>query len=233
MKLSLLLFLFSSLAFSQSEIIQAPVDHLYVPTGFDSNDAVEVVVTGKFPNTCYSRNSVDVKIKGDIVNINITAIAPAKPILTEKSCPQMVVPFKEVVTIGNLQGGNYEIRVNQNSATSLSDELVVAEAASNSVDDSIYAAVEWVEKKSNNEVVLHGWKYSDCLELDKVKIVSNNKDTLSVLPVMKQVRDFCPMKGIPSKYDVKFDVSSLKFDRPLLHVRTMDGKSVNSIIEMN
>ena len=30
-----------------------PVDHIYVPTGFDSNDTVEVVVTGYLPNLCH------------------------------------------------------------------------------------------------------------------------------------------------------------------------------------
>lgn len=55
------------------------------------------------------------------------------------------------MSVGNLQGGNYEVRVNQNSQAAICETLSVAEASSNSVDDNIYAAIEWVEKTG-----LHG-----------------------------------------------------------------------------
>lgn len=232
MKFLTAMLFFSSVAMAQPEVIQAPVEHLYVPTGFDSNDSVEVVVTGNFPNTCYSRNKVEVKVRDAIIDIKVTSLAPEGSLITTRACPQMLVPFKEVVAVGNLQGGEYEIRVNADSASSLGEKLNIAEASSSSVDDSIYAAIEWVERKAADEVVLHGWRYSDCMVMDKVKVVSNNKDTLSVLPIMKQIRTHCPMKGMPISVPVKFDTSSLKMSQPLLHVRTMDGKSVNAIINL-
>lgn len=37
---------YSMAAFAGPEIVTAPVKHLYLPDGFDSNDNVEVVVTG-------------------------------------------------------------------------------------------------------------------------------------------------------------------------------------------
>src|SRR5688572_12657520 len=114
MKRSLIAVFFSSVTMAQPEIIMAPVSHLYVPEGFDSNDSVEVVVTGSFPNACYSRNKVDVKVTGDLIDIKVTAISPDhRNLLTSRFCPQMIVPFKEVVDIGNLQGGEYEVRVNE------------------------------------------------------------------------------------------------------------------------
>jgi len=231
MKCSLIsLFFISSIALASPEIILAPVDHLYIPEGFDSNDSVEVVITGMFSNACFSRNNVEVKVKDSLIDVTVSAIAPDTALLATRKCPDMVVPFKEVVTLGNLQGGNYDIRVNGGSRFGLKDKMAISEAASNSVDDAIYAAIEWVERKSKNEVVLHGWRYSNCVDLDRVKIVSNNKDTLSILPVMKQLSDFCPMKGMPTAYSVKVDYSSMKMNKPLLHVRTMDGKSVNTIV---
>jgi hypothetical protein len=230
MKFSLLVFLLSSLSFAQPEIILAPVDHLYIPEGFDSNDSVEVIVTGTFSNACFSRNNVEVKVRDQLIDIRITAMAPEVIMMAGRMCPQMIVPFKEVVSLGNLQGGDYKVVVNAGSSFTLKNTLKVAEASSNSVDDHIYAAVEWVERKSENEFILHGWRYSNCIDLDKVKVVSNGLDTLSVLPVMKQLSDFCPMKMTPTAYPVKLDFSSIKMKRPLLHVRTMDGKSVNSIV---
>ena len=232
MKSILLPLLLSSAAMAGTQIVPAPLDHLYIPAGFDSNDSVEVVVTGSFPNSCYSRNKVEVKVKDELIDIKVTAIAPAEETLTERACAQMIVPFTEVVSVGNLQGGEYEVRVNEGAGSSLRDKISISEATSNSVDDNIYAAIEWVERKSRDEVVLHGWRYSNCIELDEVKVRTNGKDTLSVLPVMKQLSTFCPMKMMPVSYPVKLDYSSIKINQPLLHVRTMDGKSVNSIINI-
>lgn len=219
-----LMLLASVSAFANVDIVPAPVKHIYLPDGFDSNDAVEVVVTGEFPSVCYSRNDVKVKVIEDTIEIKITAISHEKV----RSCPDMVVPFKEVVHVGNLQGGDYKVIVNR----TLEDQFSIAEASSSSVDENIYAAIEYIEKKSKDEVVLHGWRYSNCIDLDKVKVISNKKDTLSILPVMKQLSQFCPMKGMPTQYAVKLDLSSMKIKEPLLHVRTMDGKSINSIINM-
>jgi hypothetical protein len=227
MKLSLFALLFTSVAMARPEIILAPVDHLYVPIGFDSNDSVEVVVSGSFPNACYSRNKFEVQVTDDVIDVQVTAIAPGNGVdKAARICPQMIVPFKEVVAVGNLQGGDYVIRVNGK----LQENLTVAEASSNSVDDSVYAAIDYVEKKGKDEFVLHGWRYSECVQLDKIKVLSNKKDTFSILPIMKASSDDCPMKGMPVAYPVKLDFSEVKIKKPLLHVRTMDGKSVNSIV---
>lgn len=214
--------LMSSVVGAQTGVTQAPVKHLYIPEGFDSNDSVEVVVTGTFPTPFYARNTVSVKVIEDKIDIQITAIVRD----TKASCPQMQVPYKEVVAVGNLQGGAYTVSVNKK----LTSKLVVQEATSNSVDDHLYAAIDRLEKKGPNDYVLHGWRYSNCVQFDRVEVVSNGKDTLSVLPVMKQTAIDCPMKGMPVAYPVKLDFTSLVINEPLIHVRTMDGKSFNTIL---
>ena len=226
-----LFILFSSVAWATPEIVSAPVNHLYVPDGFDSNDTVEVVVTGSFPNACFSRNDVKVKVQGDLIDIKISAVSHERT-FPYRRCPDMIVPFKEVIHIGSLQGGDYEVRVNAHTTSGLRDRISIAEASSNSVDEHVYAAIEWVERKGVNSVILHGWRYSNCIDLDKVTVISNNKDTLSILPIMKQLTDFCPMKMMPTQYKVDLPLHTLKMKQPLLHVRTMDGKSVNTIINM-
>jgi hypothetical protein len=213
-----------SMSQASAEVSLAPVKHLYVPSGFDSNDSVEVVVTGMFPNPCYSRNTVSVDVKDDQISIEVDAIRRD----TKAACPPMQVPFKEVISLGNLQGGTYDLVVNNK----LNDRLLVNEASSNSVDDHLYAAIDQLEKKGYSDYVLHGWRYSNCVDLDRVEVVSNGKDTLSVLPVMKQISSFCPMKGMPVAYEVKLDFKKLKTKEPLVHVRTMDGKSFNSILNL-
>ena len=186
MKFAILAFLVCSSLFAQSqpEIILAPVDHLYIPSGFDSNDSTEIVVTGIFPNACFSRNDIEVKIKNEFIDIKITAISPDTKKLAGRGCPAMLVPFKEVITLGNLQGGEYQVRVNSLGTGSLKDKLMISEASSSAIDDHIYAAVEWVEKVNETNYVLHGWRYSNCVDLDHIQVVSNQKDTLSILPIM-------------------------------------------------
>lgn len=214
--------LFASMTYAQAETLSAPVKHLYIPQGFDNNDSVEVVVTGTFPNPCYSRNTVEVEIKNDEIFIDISAIRRDQ----KKVCPQVLVPFKEVVSLGNLQGGNYHLNVNNK----LHDTLVVEESSSNSVDEHLYAAIDQLEKIEGDNYMLRGWRYSQCLVLDRIEVVSNGKDTFSVLPILKQISQFCPMKGMPVAYPVKLDLKKLKIGQPLIHVRTMDGKSFNTIL---
>jgi hypothetical protein len=221
-----------SLVYADPQIILAPVDHVYVPVGFDSNDSAEVIVTGKFPNACYSRNDIEVKVTDTLIDIKITAIKPDAQKTASRACPEMIVPFKEIVSLGNLQGGHYDIRVNSGATNPLKEKLTVLEAQSSAIDDHIYSAVEWVQKIDKNRFVLHGERYSNCIDLDHVKVVSNNNDTLSVLPIMKQLSDHCPMKMMPTAYEVKLDFTSLKTLKPLIYVRTMDGKSVNSIVNL-
>lgn len=225
-------FLLTSAAVASATVIDAPVDHLYVPKGFDSNDSVEVVVTGTFPNPCYSRNGVKVDVKNGEVEINVMALAPEVILMEGMTCPDMPVQFKEVVTLGNLQGGTYSLQVNGEQSSSLNRNLKIAEASSQAVDEYLYADVEWIEKKSSSEIVLHGFRSSDCLDLDKIKVVSNGEDTLSVLPILKQVSKKCNALNVPVSYPVKLDLSGLKTKRPLLHVRTIDGKSVNTILSL-
>lgn len=220
-------------AMADPGVVLSPLDHLYVPKGFDSNDSVEVVVTGSFPNPCYSRNKVEVKLDQEIIDITVTALEHDRSNKSTDACPEMIVPFKEVVTIGNLQGGDYQVVVNRaDTLHALKDGLKVDEASSSSVDENVYAAVEWVEKKSKGEYILHATQYSPCYKLDKIEVVSNHKDTLSILPVMKQVSTFCPMKGVPVTFPIALDFKDIKVKKPLLHVRTLDGKSVNTIVDL-
>ena len=117
-----------STSFAQTQVIDAPVDHVFVPAGFDNNDNIELVVTGEFPNPCYKRNDVKVEVVDDVIDIKVTSIVSQDDKST--MCAAMVVPFKENVIVGNLQGGDYKIVVNRNSGFELKSKIHVAEATS-------------------------------------------------------------------------------------------------------
>lgn len=232
-KLFITLFSMLSLAASSAPIIiDAPVNQLYAPAGFDNNDNVEVVVAGEFASLCFSKNTTEVKIDGLNININISAIYNI-PGGHEKKCGQMRVPFKEVVALGSLKEGSYKIRVNQGTAYELNDKMKVGAAEINIIDEHIYANIEYIETtKDPKKVILRGHNPSDCLIFSRFEYLSNGKDTISVLPIMRKVSDFCPMKMTDFAVEATLDFSGLKTTNVLVHTRVMDGRSVNTILDL-
>lgn len=214
------------------EVVEAPVDHVFVPNGFDNNDQVEVIVTGKFPNPCYTRNKYEVKVKGNTIKIDVTSVSMNDPMYTK--CEPLKIPFTEVVNVGSLQGGDYKVIVNEGGQYEQKDLISIAAASSESVDENIYAKVDYIETGftggASGDALLVAQSPSPCLTLDRVEYLSNSKDTLSVLPIMKRTSLDCPEKSQRIEIPVKFDPNKFKFERILLFVRTIEGRSVNTII---
>ncbi len=223
---------FQTAAFADSSVVVAPTDHIFVPKGFDNNDSVEVVVTGSFTSSCYSRNITKVSVAGAQIDISIDAIEKKDKEESERLCALMLVPFKEVVSVGLLPAGLYTVTVNKGTKYEVVSTLMVDKTESSLIDDYTYLDVLYIEPlEASNMYKVKGMRYSPCLELDRFETISNNKDTISVLPIMKKVSDFCPMKMTPVVYETEIDTSSLPSAKLLLHVRTMDGKSVNTLIQ--
>jgi len=205
---------------------RVPVEHVFSPKGFDSNDNAEIVISGFLPNLCHKSPRTKVIRSGKIVKVELTSLYYDA---SNPFCPEVVVPFVEVVKLGLLEKGNYKVVVNGGWASDSRSGLQVTEAPSEAIDDFVYAGVEYVEKTEGSRVVeLKGYNPTDCYELDEVKYVDNGKDTLSVLPMMKRVREHCPMKMQPFSYEWEVP-KTLSAKKILLHVRRLQGGSVNSI----
>lgn len=219
---------FCSLLQAAPIVINAPVKHVFVPSGFDNNDNVEVIVTGSFPTTCYSRNKVEVAVRDEVIKVTVTSLNSTKD---NSNCESLEIPFMENVTIGNLQAGDYQIVVNN----ILKEKMTVNVSSSNSVDDHLYAMINYVELGFmgglTDEAVLVGKNLNDCLVLDKVEYLSNGKDTLSVLPIMKKVTANCSGERSYLEVPIKFKPKAFANNKVLIFVRTMDGKSISSLID--
>jgi hypothetical protein len=203
-----------------------PVDHVFTPAGFDSNDNTEVVVTGFLPNLCYQAPKSTVSVVNGKITVSVVA---TKKINGLGFCTNIVVPYTEEIKIGVLDKGKYQIAVNEKSNWEKKSDISIAEASSSSIDDNVYANVSEVTPDINGSrrVTLKGFNPSDCFELKEITIMDNGTDTYSVLPKMKQVKTFCAKKMMPFTYE--FDVpEKLEADKILLHVRVMDGRSVNA-----
>jgi hypothetical protein len=205
-----------------------PIKGVYSPFGFDSNDRSEIVITGELPNLCHKFPTSTVKVEGDQINIEITSLY-YEP--TDPFCPDMVVPFSEVVSLGVLDKGDYKVVVNGNTEHQVESKLAVSESNSSAMDDYQYALVDYVERVGSTRTVkLKGYNPSDCYRLKEVSYVSNGVNTFSVLPKMERIMSSCPMKMTAFEYlfNVPLELSA---DKILLHVRKMDGRSVNVIFD--
>jgi hypothetical protein len=144
-------------------------------------------------------------------------------------CAQVIVPYIEYINIGVLDRGNYQLAVNENTSWEKKSKLAIAEATSNSIDENIYANVEEIAKgeEGTRKVYLKGNNPSDCFELKEVLVKDNGVDTYSILPKLKQIKANCPKVMVPFSYEVEIP-QNLEADKVLLHVRVMDGRSVNA-----
>ncbi len=221
----------TSLGFASTPIFRpVVVEEVFVPMGFDANDASEIVITGFLPNLCHKFPEAKVKIDKKRIDIKLTALVYDQ---TDPFCAPIVVPFIERVPLGLLERGQYSITVNGKTPFEKKSELKVFEASSEAIDDFIYANVEYVEKTlGSREINLVGQHPSDCFELESIQFISNGRNTYSVLPKLRRVSEFCPMKLIPFSYKAIVP-EELKASKLLLHVRVMDGKSVNTIFQNN
>ncbi len=203
-----------------------PISNVFSPAGFDSNDNVEIIVEGLLPNLCHRNPMKKVSITGNKIDIKITALDYHE---SNPYCPEMVVPFLEKVDVGVLDKGDYDILVNGKTIYQKSGSIRVEESTSTAIDDAVYANVDYiVTKEGSRQVLLKGYNPSDCFVLDEIKVSDNKNDVYSIQPKMKQISDFCPMKMVPFKYELEVP-KGLNKEKVLLHVRVMDGQSVNSL----
>lgn len=209
--------------------VVAPINHVFSPFGFDSNDNSQVIISGYLPNLCYKAPRSIVKIHDNKVDIKVVSL---KYNAENTNCAEMIVPFVQAVDLGVMDKGNYDVVINGNSEYEHRTTLGVSRASSDAVDDFVYADVEYVDKNVGGKrtIVLKGYNPSDCFVLDKIDIEDNNKDVYSIEPKMKQISEFCPEKMVPFEYEMQVP-EKLKADQVLLHVRSIKGRSVNSIFD--
>ena len=228
---SLFFFIVAHHSFASTPIERmVPVKHVYSPLGFDNNDRLEVIIEGVLPNLCHRSPMSKVKVEGMKIKIELTSLYYAE---SSPFCPKVELPFVETVKIGVMDKGVYQIIVNEGLDHYEKSNIKVSKANSHRIDDFTYAGVDYIEKSTGSKkIILRGYNPSDCFELEEIKWVSNGKDTLSLLPIVKKVGHHCPLKMVPFEYPFTMP-DAIDRDKILLHVRSMDGRSYNSLYYKN
>jgi hypothetical protein len=228
----LLLFAASTNAYASPEPVRvgATFAKIYIPEGFDSNDQVQIVGEGMFRNTCYRPAPGAVKVD------DITKTILVGPVAYEYSgfCLQVILPFNRVVDVGMLKPGTWKVVQRAGATVQPLGEINITTALTNAPDDYIYAPVSQAFFQQDglmSNVFLTGEFRSSCMTLDTVKI-SIQKDVVVLQPIAKVSGDPGCKDGTFA-FSKKVDLGFVPQGRYLLHVRSMNGNAVNTLISVN
>ena len=219
----------NALKADQGELVPIKPKEVFVPVGFDSNDEIVAVVDGYLPDPCHRLRQPNVQFNKETHSYTIMPMAER----FQWTCPDVIVPFTQVVALGTAKEGNYRVLSFDGGQ---SEALAVAKAKNPSPDDYLYAPVDNATVFGGSggapmQAVIQGRFTNTCEVLDQVKMNHTGK-SVQVLPIMKlldkdRLGRPCAAKERPFQTNVV--LSGIDEGRHLLHVRSLDGRSVNEL----
>lgn len=205
----------------------AKIKNVFVPHGFDDNDEVVVVVEGYLPDTCFKLAEVEVISKDD----EITVVQRMREY--SGTCFDVTVPFTQVIKVGTLKSGNYQVKVIGGADRT---PLYVKPATKLGPDDYFYASVESA-RVDRLTATLRMRLTNSCLRIEKYE-KNHTGRTVQLLPIMRL--QSASEAGHPcveqdELFEEIVDLKSLALEpgRHLLHVRSLEGQSVNVVFGKN
>jgi hypothetical protein len=231
-------------AFGQSLPLEvpAPVEKLFVPQGFDDNDNAEIVIHGVFPNSCWRMGKSGVTVDEDNFTIDVWTTAfqynPENSSDKEVLCAQVMVPYIAPIKTGILKAGTYTVQVRDQNISAILD---VNTATTESPDDYLYAMVNAagvdVDPISQQQTVwvrgVHPHFIQGCMVMDEIRAYKNPEDVLIVLPIGRMT------DGVECGDDYKYNffqrvpLNDSITTESLLHVRAMNGRSYNELLQLD
>ncbi len=194
---------------------------LYVPDGYDTNDLVELTMTGTLPDTCHRVPSYSFNLNENTFLVT----AELNYIDLPEGCRKMAIPFLKTINLGFLKSGNYEIKFQDQKIS-----LVVKEAKGSLQDDYLYGNVTNIIEDVDSRVLkLIGTNPINCLSFEKLE--SEIQDNLIVLRPKFVEQGVCEEK--PTSFSLDYEVPFLenKARGILIHVRVMGGRSLSHLFQ--
>lgn len=206
--------------------VTVDLNRVYAPLGFDSNDNAQVVVTGNYANSCYKNAETDVVVDHAKKQIFLKS----KAYKYDGYCLQVILPFDRVVDLGILEEGEYTITdLGESEALG---QLTVNFASQKEADDYLYAPVSqaYLETKSGvNTLFLNGEFPNSCMKIKEVR-VNVQSEVLVVQPIIELQEKNCQTGSF--SFETKTIVPDMPAGKYLLHVRSMNGKAINNLIDV-
>lgn len=215
-------------------LIQAPVEKIFVITdGFDTNDNVEVVIKGSFPNSCYraDKGTAEIDRVSKTIRVSATAYYHAQEI-----CIPMLLPYIQVVKVGVLDAGAYQVI--PEGSERLTKSFHVKEAASTNPDDYLYTPVTsaFVDTDIQGRQTLHlrgqyPLLYRGCMKTQRIATYLTPDNVFVVQPIAAILPPEDCANQLPGNFDIIQPLGASIAGEALLHIRTLNGNAYNQLIE--
>lgn len=208
--------------------VRQPLKKAFVPSGYDNDDSVQIVVSGVFPDSCHKlgRFASDVSTDTMEIRLDLSANAYEGP-----KCLKMPVPFFQTIFLGRLRTtGTYTIvdRVSRNPIGKI--KIDAAQGGGAGTDEETYAPLfDATLDREAKTVRLEGILPASCLELDTVE-AENQTDVVVILPTIRKKEGVKCVSGefpFSEKKDLKIDLPKETF---LLHVRALGGQAIHKMV---
>lgn len=216
--------------------VLAPVEKVFLPTGFDNNDNTEIILHGEFPNSCYKvgHSSYSVDKENKVINVSLTAYE-----YRSNFCIQVLTPYVESIKVGVLPAGQYKVNV---AGSDIKESIRIGQSIVSSPDSYLYAQVtnasliniRGLDGASMQKVEIEGeypYTFVGCAVMERVEVFHVRDDILEVLPILKLLEGGDECIRHSNDFLIQADVSSEMFGEGLLHVRSASGNSFNRVVD--
>lgn len=234
-------FFLSSVAQANQPVpINLDVEEVFsIENGFDTNDQIEIAVRGSLPDSCHklgkgfvridhTNKKLFVRVEGYVRNSDI--------------CLQMTTPFLEVIRVGHLAAGRYQV-VAENQPE-IFGMMNVKPFNNEDQDDFLYAPVDNASLSLINtfasgyqHLTLEGtypFLLKGCMRITEIKTYLTSGNILIVQPVSEIFEEaYCQDGGADTynRYKLVKKIDSPILEKGLVHVRTLNGKSLNQLVD--
>jgi hypothetical protein len=219
--------------------VQAPVEKVFAPLGFDDNDDAELVLHGHFPNTCYKVGPATATTDVAARTITIDAKAWRYP---GAVCAMVMVPFIQSVKLGPIPAGDYQIKVlDRPGAETL--PLNIVQARTRNPDDYIYAPVDSIsiekDQAGQRKIVLEGnypYTFIGCMKIVEVRERVTPGRVIVVQPIAELFEndEDCVDQADSKKFRVEQPLTDAsEAAEYLAHVRVLEGQSLNRMFDLS
>jgi hypothetical protein len=209
-------------------VLVAPSD-VFVPTGFDGNDNVQLIVAGQFVDTCLKAGKLSAEVDE----------AKRKIILRQGAlqyggcwCAKIPVDYSQSVDLGVLPAGKFEVMVEGPTGPApQKNTLSIAFATTSSPDDHFYAPVNEASidaKRTVPTLTLKGTFASSCMGLQEVKVIHKAENVIEVLPIT-DLREGAQCEPSPRDFETTVELPA-RSGKTLVHIRSLNGQAINKIM---
>ena len=144
----------------------------------------------------------------------------------------MVVPFNREIDLGLLKAGTYKVISVLDKQEKEIGDMQVSIATNSEPDDYLYAPVSqayFSEKDGKYFVTVSGVFPQTCYRMRDM-VVRVQPNVLVVQPIAEKTDEVCEERLLP--YSQTVEVQNVNTGRYLLHVRSLNGKAFNNLIDI-